>query len=126
MIEPELRRHDGILIVRPDAPLTEEDFEQVAALVDPYLDEHDRLQGILIHAPQFPGWDDFAALVTHFRFVRDHHERVERVAVVSRSALLEAMPTLAGHFVSAEIRTFPEDGYADALDWLLGEAPADG
>jgi hypothetical protein len=50
--------------------------------------------------------------------VRDHHQKVARVAAVTDSELLKIMPHIAKHLVSAEIRQFPADQRAEALAWL--------
>lgn len=118
MIHFELLRDQGILILEPRAALTSADFAALAASVDPWIEEHGDLRGLVIEAPSFPGWDDFAALVSHMKFVRDHHQRVRRVAVVSDSAVLTAVPKIAAHFVSAEVRTFEAGRRAEALAWI--------
>ena len=118
MIHFELLRDRGILILEPRGALTAADFTALAGTVDPYLEEHGDLKGLVVDAPSFPGWDDFAALVSHLRFVRDHHKRIRRIAVVSDSALLSAAPKIASHFVNAEIRNFKAGERAAALAWL--------
>jgi len=118
MIQHELLRERGILTLKPKGPLQADDFRTLAAVVDPYIEQHGDLKGLLLDAPAFPGWDDFAALVSHFRFVRDHHRRIRRIAVVSDSAFLSVAPKIATHFVSAEIRTFDAADRAAALAWL--------
>jgi hypothetical protein len=72
----------------------------------------------MIVAERFPGWESFAALVTHIRFVRHHESRIRRIAVVTDSPLLELLPALAQHFVSADVRRFSFDQRAAAFDWL--------
>ena len=74
----------------------------------------------MLAAESFPGWKDFAALVAHLRFVRDHHRKIEKVAVVSDSSFLSVAPRSAGHFVQAELRHFPESQGEAALAWLRG------
>jgi stage II sporulation SpoAA-like protein len=118
MIHFELLRDRGILILEPRGALTAGDFAALAATVDPFIEEHGDLRGLIIEAPSFPGWDDFAALVSHLRFVRDHHRRVRRVAVVSDSKVLTALPKIAGHFVAAEVRTFDAGRRDQALAWI--------
>lgn len=120
MIQHELLREQGILILKPEGALRAEDFAALAGTVDPYLEERGALKGLVIEAPSFPGWEDFAALVSHLRFVRDHHRRVRRVAVVSDSPLLALGPKIASHFVSAELRTFGSADRAAALSWIKG------
>jgi hypothetical protein len=76
------------------------------------------LQGILIEAQSFPGWNTFGALVSHLRFVRDHHRLVKRIAAVSNSAVLSILPQVAKHFVEAEVRHFNAQDRQSALAWL--------
>lgn len=118
MIEHELLSERGILIVRPSGALRAEDFSALAAAVDPFLAQRGTLKGLMIEAPSFPGWENFAALLSHLRFVRDHHRRIGRIAVVSDSAFLAVAPKIASHFVSAEIRTFDATDRATALAWI--------
>ncbi|MDA0766571.1 MAG: STAS/SEC14 domain-containing protein [Verrucomicrobia bacterium] len=108
----------GILIVQPSGALTREDFLALTEKADSWIEESGPLKGLLIDAPSFPGWKNFAALQTHLKFVRDHHRKVSRIAVASDSGFLAAMPTLARHFVSADIRRFEADETAEALAWI--------
>jgi hypothetical protein len=118
MLQHELLRDRGILILKPDGALRAEDFTALATAVDPYIEQNGELKGLMIEAPSFPGWENFAALLSHLRFVRDHHRRIERIAVVTDSALLAVAPKIASHFVSAQLRTFDASGRTAALVWL--------
>ena len=131
MIQYELLRGRGILILKPEGALRAEDFTALASAVDPYVEQHGELAGLVVDAPSFPGWENFAALLSHLRFVRDHHRRIRRIAVVSDSTLLAAGPKIASHFVSAEVRSFDTAGRAAALAWIeagprAGEPRRDG
>jgi hypothetical protein len=121
MVEHELLRTEGILILRPEGRLEATDFERVAQEIDPYIEANGTLHGIMLDAETFPGWQDFAALVAHLRFVRDHHRKVEKVAVVSDSSVLAVAPKIAAHFVQADLRHFPHAQREAALAWLRGE-----
>jgi hypothetical protein len=118
MLEHELRRDEGILIIRPRGPLQAADFTSLAAIVDPYIEAHGGLRGIIIEASSFPGWDSFAALISHIRFVRDHHRLIGKIAAVSDSAVLSIAPQLARHFVKAEVRHFSVTDRQAALSRL--------
>lgn len=118
MIQFELLRDQGILVLTPEGPLEQVDFERIAGAVDPFIASHGRLVGVMICAKAFPGWDSFGALVSHLRFVRDHHRKIDRIAAVSDSELLKIMPHIAKHFVSAEVRQFSSDERAQAMAWL--------
>jgi hypothetical protein len=120
MLNYELMRDKGILIVMPEGPLQVADFERLAQEADPYIEDHGKLNGLMVYAKSFPGWHDFAALRSHFRFVRNHHQHIKKVAAVTDSGLLSIMPRIASHFVQADIRRFPCHDKDAALNWLEG------
>lgn len=118
MIYYDLLSDRGILVISPQGALEKADFEMLAAVVDPYIAEKGKLNGVMIEAESFPGWDDFAALVSHVEFVEGHHEKIAKLAVVSDSTVLSILPHVASHFVSAEVRHFPYIAKDEALHWL--------
>src|SRR5271167_1435610 len=118
MIEYDLDKEHSILHVQPKSPLEQEDFVKLAAAVDPYIEATGSLAGLIIEAAAFPGWESFGAMVTHFRFVRDHHKHVKRIAVVTDSSMGDVAERLASHFVSAEIRHFPAGQIEAARQWI--------
>jgi len=119
MIECSLDMANSILYVRPKSALQQSDFATLAQQVDPHIESTGGLAGLIIEAPTFPGWDSFGAMVAHFRFVRDHHKRIEKVAVVTDSALGNLAEHLAAHFVSAKIRHFPAGEIEAARRWVM-------
>ena len=118
MIHHEFLDFDRILIMTPEAALEASDFESIAREIDPLIEEGGPLAGVMIRAESFPGWEDFAALTSHMKFVKSHHREIRRVAVVSDSKVLSVMPRLVDHFVGAEIRHFEFADQELALNWL--------
>ena len=96
------------------------DFERLAEKVDPFIEEKGKLNGLMIFAESFPGWNDFAALVSHLKFVKDHHQSIERVAAVTDSGFLSILPRVARHFIRAEIKHFDCRDKKHAQVWLRG------
>ena len=47
MIDAELFREEGILTVFPTGALAERDFTALAGLVDPFIEAHGRLDGLM-------------------------------------------------------------------------------
>jgi SpoIIAA-like len=119
MIEYDLDTEHSVLKVRPKSALDKNDFVELAKAVDPQIEAAGDLAGLIIDAPAFPGWDSFGAMVTHFRFVRDHQKHVKKVAVVTDSHLGDVAEHLASHFVSANIRHFPGDQLEQARAWIV-------
>jgi tRNA U38,U39,U40 pseudouridine synthase TruA len=118
MLNYELRHDEGILVLHPEGPLEEADFTSLAHQVDTYLAGHGKLRGVLIHAKSFPGWKDFAAMLAHLKFLKDHLKRIEKVAVAADGAIASIMPNIASHFVHAQVRHFDFQREDDAWDWL--------
>ncbi len=118
MITHELRRDEGILIVSPQDRLQSSDFAAIAGEVDPYIEEKGQLNGLIIEAESFPGWKDFAALVSHLKFIKEHHRKIKKVAAVTDAKFLSIMPQIVDHFVSAEVRHFGYDDKQTALKWI--------
>jgi hypothetical protein len=118
MITAELDRENGILHVRPTAALEEADFGRLAALADPYIEQHGELPGLLLEVEHFPGWKNLAGMITHFRFVRDHHRRIRKVAIVTDTPLGDLAEKVMGHFVAATVRHFAAGQKPEARRWI--------
>ena len=118
MLKHEFRQDDGILVLSPEGPLEAADFTMLAGLVDAYLERNGKLRKVLIKAKSFPGWKDFGALLGHLKFVKAHHQGIEKVAVVADGAVANILPNLANHFVHAQVRHFDPAHEDDAWDWL--------
>ncbi len=115
-------RDENLYIIQAKGPLSEEDFRRLSEDVDRFLEQHSILKGLCIHTREFPGWEDLTGLISHLRFVRDHHRQVEKVALASDSTLATIAPKLVEHFVSAEIKKFNYEQKEQALKWLRQEA----
>jgi len=108
----------SILHVRPRSTLAADDFTKLSEVVDPYLEASGGLAGLIVETPGFPGWDGLRAIAAHLRFVREHHKRIKKVAVVTDSAVGDAAAQLGPHFVSAEIRHFAAGEAEAAKQWI--------
>ena len=124
MLNYELRRYDGILVLMPDGALEASDFETLTGHVDAYLGQNGMLHGVLIRAKAFPGWKDFGALLAHLKFVKRHHQQIEKVAVVADGAVAKVMPHIASHFIHAEVKHFKHAHENAAWDWLMEQSGA--
>ena len=118
MLSVEIDEVNGIAILEPDGPLSKEDFVHAAKVIDPYIEKTDQLNGLLIHTKTFPGWESFAALVSHLKFVQEHHRKVSRVALSTDSVISIFAEAIASHFVNAEIKLFSYQELEQAKDWI--------
>ena len=118
MLKHELLVDQAILIVMPETALEKSDFEALTRIVDAFLVENHRLNGLMIYTETFPGWSNFTALLSHLTFVKDHHRFIKRVAAVTDSSFLSILPSIADHFVEAEVKHFDYLDKHKALRWL--------
>lgn len=119
MLSVEIDEVNGLAILEPDGPLTKADFESAAKVIDPYVENTDQFNGIIIHTESFPGWDSFAALASHLRFVKEHHKKISRVAISTNSVIGNFSEAVASHFVNAEIKLFSYQELEQAKDWII-------
>lgn len=109
------------LVLEPSGPLNGRDLDGLTRRFDAYVVATDRVPSLVIRAGSFPAWADFATLLKHLRFIREHHRLIERVAIVSDARALDMAPRLGRHFVSADVRHFSASEFDAALAWV-GEA----
>src|SRR5574337_1160319 len=112
---------DGsVLVLEPAAgkALSEDDFEAVGKTIGDYLEEHDRLRGILIHSRQFPGWQSIGALFAHLKCVNSVHDKIGKVALVTNSPLGTFADRVLDPLMLAKVRKFDFDEREEAMSWL--------
>jgi hypothetical protein len=119
MLSYDLQLREGILVITPDGPLEASDFTALAGQVDAYLGQHGVLNGVMIRAKAFPGWKDFGALLAHLKFVKSHHQKIDKVAVVADGGFATVMPHIGSHFVHAEVKHFDYAQEDAARNWLM-------
>ena len=107
----------GVIVVEIQQALRAQDFDALALTADTWIEAHGDLQGLVFHARAFPGWENIGSFLRHARFVRDHHQKVKRVALAADGKLASVMPRLAEHFVKAEVKSFAYDDLESAIQW---------
>jgi len=118
MIKHEFRKDDGILIIEPETSLQENDFDILSTIVDPYIKDNGKLNGLVIYTDSFPGWADFAAMLAHIKFVKDHHAFINKVAAVADEGIIAILPAIAHRFVKADVKHFGSDDLDSAIEWI--------
>lgn len=117
-LECELMPAKGLAVLTPKGRLNAANFESMTKIIDPYIEEKGALSGLMILAESFSGWSSFAGLLSHVRFVKDHHKKISKVAFVTDRSLLSFFPKVAKHFVDAELKHFDLQEKEEAMSWL--------
>jgi len=116
-ITPRLIPESGVIVVEVREPLRVQDFDTLAFTSDAWIGAHGDLHGLVIHVREFPGWENIGSVRRHLRFVRDHHRKVKRVALVTDGKLASLVSRLAKYLVRAEVKRFTYDELESAVAW---------
>jgi len=118
MLQHRLYEQRSILYLHPTAALRKEDFVQLAKTVDSHIEKAGSLAGLILDIKAFPGWEDIGAMAAHFKFVREHYQKIRKIAVVTDAKIGNLAEKLASHFVAATIKHFPAGEVPAAERWI--------
>lgn len=124
MLHIELDESTGIAVVTPEGALSESDFTCVVQVIDPYIEKHGGLKGLVIYTKDFPGWNSFGALAKHLRFVKNHHRKLAHIALVTDSKLGLLADKVASHFIAAKVMHFRYSELDQAKVWITQDERA--
>ena len=118
-IKVTLNSDSKIVVLEPTESLSKDDFIYATSLIDPFIEKKGKLNGVIIYAKNFPGWDSFSGLLTHMEFIKEHHKKIKKLAFVTDSFVGEMGEKVGYHFVSAEIKNFDYDALEKAKEWIV-------
>ncbi len=122
MLSINLNESTGIVVLEPSGKLSEFDFQSAAEIIDPYIEKSGKLNGLIIHAPSFPGWDSFSTMITHLAFIKDHHKKIRFIALATDSPVAGLAEHISSHFVSAKIKHFSFNELEPAKQWIVANS----
>ena len=121
MLAVDIRAAENVFVVTPDGAITVDDIAGFNDRINTYINTHDQVPNLVVHASSLPHWKNFHALAAHFKFIKNHHTIVQKVAIVSDSKLLWLARIFVDHFTGAKVRRFPETAFDDAVGWVQME-----
>ena len=119
MLTTTLNEKEAIVTLQPEGALSTKDFDQAVQVVDPFIEQQGKLNGVIIYTESFPGWDSFASLIRHLKFIKNHQKKVTRLAFVTDSIVGSFAEKISDHFVAAEVKSFPYNALDKAKHWIL-------
>lgn len=99
--------------------MTAEDFVQLSSMMDSYLKDHEKLKGFVIETLSFPGWKNIDAFIAHVKFIKNHHAKIQKIAIVTNSKFAVIGKNTIGLLVKPEIKQFPYGQVELAKQWIL-------
>ena len=112
------QRLSSRLFDRTARPFNEGRFAAIAGRIDPLIDNAGPLDGLIVITREFPGWEGLGDVIAHFRFVRNHHRLIKKIALVTEAKIAEIFPVIVDHFVKAEVKHFDFDDFDEAVAWI--------
>ncbi|NOX15654.1 MAG: STAS/SEC14 domain-containing protein [Epsilonproteobacteria bacterium] len=119
-IKISLDKKSKIAILEPFCALSQRDFLKAKELIDPFIKENGKLNGIIIHTKDFPGWDSSGAFFAHMRFIKEHQKHVKKIAFATDSLLIETGDKIASYFIDTKIKNFHFNELKKAKEWIEG------
>ena len=120
MLSVKIDELKGLAVFEPDGALEKIDFELAARTIDPYIEKFGLINALIIHVEHFPGWDSVGALASHFKFVKEHHKKISRIALSTDTVIRKFIETIGGYFLDAEIKVFSFQELELAKEWVSG------
>ncbi len=114
-----LDSNSKIAILEPIESLSKDDFLYAKSLINPFIEQNGKLNGIIIYTKHFSGWDSFGGFLTHLEFIKEHHRKIKKLAFVTDSFVGEMGEKVGSHFVSAEIKNFDYNALQKAKEWIV-------
>jgi hypothetical protein len=105
-------------IAAPDK-LKTDDFRQIAPQVDSIISRYGKVR-LLIDASGFNGWENIAAFENHAGFVKNHQQKVDRIAVIVAHDWQHWLIGAVRVFLHPEVRAFDKSHESEALKWIVG------
>jgi hypothetical protein len=109
-------------IVKVTVPetLKADDFQKMALQADALIQKHGKIK-LLVDASQFNGWENITAFERHMRFVKSHHQKIERAALIAGHTWQHWVAGIVRIFVHPEIKVYDKNQQKEAMQWLNGK-----
>jgi hypothetical protein len=106
------------MILAPDK-IKADDFRQVAPQVDSIINRYGKIR-LLIDATGFNGWENITAFENHAGFVKNHQQKVDRVAVIVAHDWQHWLVGAVRIFLHPEVKAYDNGRENEALKWIVG------
>jgi SpoIIAA-like len=99
--------------------LKSDDFRQIAPQIDSLISQHGKIR-LLLDASGFNGWENIAAFKKHAGFIKSHHQKIERIAVIAAHDWQHWVIGAVRMFLHPEVRAYDKIHESEALQWIIG------
>jgi len=111
--------HHGVILLDVKNPFSEEDFQAISSLIDPYFAEHGELKGIIINSKKFPYWTSAKNRAEYLNFASNNHHKFQKAALGMGGFFTKIVARIARNKVHPEVKIFKFNQIEKAQDWIL-------
>lgn len=111
--------HHGVLLIDVKKPFSQDDFETISAIVDPYFAEHGPLKGVIVNAKKFPHWTCARNRQEYIDFAGNNHHKFERAAFAMGGFFTKIIIRMARGRVYPTVKLFKHNQIHHAQNWIL-------
>jgi hypothetical protein len=116
MIKIEPISANAMRITAPNK-LKSDDFSFLTPQIDSLITQYGTIR-LLIDASGFNGWENIAAFEKHAGFIKDHHRKIERIAVIAPHDWQHWLIGAVRVFLHPEVKAFDKSHEGDAVQWI--------
>jgi len=98
-------------------PINVGDFKGIAPQIDALIKEKGTIR-LLVDGRAFKGWKNIKAFKEHFSFVKNHHSKVKKIALIIGHPWQQCLVVFSRLFVHPKIKVFKADRFEEALKWV--------
>jgi hypothetical protein len=109
-------KEGNLVRVEVSGKLTQEDYDTLIPSWRSTIARYGKMRMLFV-MQDFHGWDPEAAW-DDFRFDLEHHQQVERIAMVGEKEWQHWMTKIGSWFVDAEVRYFDASQEGEAKRWI--------
>lgn len=110
---------NGVLLLDVKSSFSEEDFEAIAGIIEPYFAKNGELKGIIINSKKFPYWSGALNREQYINFARDNHFKFKKAALGMGGFFTKIVARIARGRVHPEVKIFKYNQIDKAQSWIL-------
>lgn len=111
--------HHGVLLLDVKNPFTDNDFDVISSIVDPYFLSNGELRGVIINAKKFPYWTSAENRSQYIYFASRNHHKFKKVALGMGGFFIKIVARIGRSRVRPELKIFKYNQIEKAQDWIL-------
>lgn len=111
--------HHGVLFLDVKKPFSEEDFEVIFNIIEPYFVKNGELRGVIINSKKFPYWKGAKNRAEYLNFAGNNHHKFKKAALNMGGFFTKIVARVARGRVHPEVKIFKYNQIEQAQSWIL-------